>query len=390
MADIIKKQYPQENIIESFIPYGGVSVNIDNGELHMITNTAVKTVFAYSDTPIKSYIYLLNKFKLPFRIDMTVKIDSPALYLLIGKGHIGFATGIDNRKITDILGGDFKPNTHLFENDIRMNQYAAISVTYGMKSMWVCIDNELSCISRDDPYIKALKKNEMPGEFNDGFSLALACDKRTQMVLKSFTVTEFEDDKIFEPKEINKINPHPPCLSLSEKPTLEECMQGLEIDLRKEIMYTDGYLLKDTKKRMKFKRKIEGGYPYSKITYVSPLGLSYKINITGATLRHQLNWIRYNTKREQEKYSGYKKADYTNEVLNKLAEESPELSMEIFYRIQECFGCNQDCGYRTVYEYNGKKKASCDDIQGGIHFKMFSSDFEDLRKVVKAINDIVA
>ena len=145
----------------------------------------------------------------------------------------------------------------------------------------------------------------------------------------------------------------------------------------------------EMKKSMGFKRKIEGGYPYSKITYVSPLGLSYKINITDATLCHQLNWIRYNTKREQEKYGGYKKADYTNEALNKLSEESPELTAEIFYRIRECFGCNQNCDYRASYEYNGKKKASCDDINGGIHFKMFSSDFEDLRKFVTAINDVM-
>jgi len=31
---------------------------------------------------------------------------------------------------------------------------------------------------------------------------------------------------------------------------------------------------------------------------------------------------------------------------------------------------------------------SCDDILAGIHFKMFPTDFEDLRKVIKAINDI--
>jgi hypothetical protein len=375
-------------LLESFLPHGNVSVNIDAGELSMTTNTAIRTEFVYDDTPIKSYIYLTDKYKLPFRVDMTLKIDSPAFYLIVGKGHIGFATGMDNRKVTDILGGDFKPNIHSFNNDLLMNDYTDISVTYGTKAMWIIYDNELRCISRKDPYIKALKNGTVPSEYEDGFNLALACDKRTQMSLKSFTVTEYEDGETTEPEgPIGKI-PNPPCLSVSEKPTLEECIQGLGLELQKQIVLTNDYLLKDLKNVLNLKRKIEGGYPYSKITYVSPQGLSYKIHITGDTLWHQLCWIRYNTKREQEKY-GHQKTDFTNETLNKLAEESPEFAKEIFSRIRECFGCHSECQYRVVYEHNGKKKVSCTDIFAGIHFKMFPSDFEDLRKVIGAVNAVV-
>jgi len=374
--------------IESFIPQGKVSLSIENSELSMTTNIALNTGFIYNDTPIKSYINLPVKYNLPFKIDMSVKIDSPALYLLVGKGHVGFATGMDNRKVTDILGGDFKPNTHHFDNDLPVNEFVDISVTYDKKAMWICIDNELRCITQKDPYIKALKKGAIPEEFGDGFNIALACDKRTKVVLKLFTVTEYEDGEIALPDKIITKTPHPIHLSVSTKPTLDECIQELERDLQNEILLTNDYLLKDIK-IIGFKRKIEGGYPYSRISYVSPHGLSYKIHITGFTLHHQLNWIRYNTKREQEKY-GFQKADYTNETLVKLSEESPEFADDIFFRIYECSGCHKNCKWRITYEFGDKKKVSCTDIFAGMHFKMFPSDFEDLRKVIKVVNEILS
>jgi hypothetical protein len=70
--------------LESLIPHGKVSVSMTNGELHLFTNSAFATWFVKNNTRIKSYVCLPNKYKLPFRVDMTVKIDSPALYLLVG------------------------------------------------------------------------------------------------------------------------------------------------------------------------------------------------------------------------------------------------------------------------------------------------------------------
>ena len=375
--------------LESFIPQGKVSVNIVNGELNLVTTSAFPTWCDKDNTRIKSYVCLPNKYKLPFKIDITVKIDSPALYLLVGKGYVSFATGMDNRKIRDILGENSKPNTHAFDNDLQMNEYADISVVYGMKAMWVYIDGKLRCLSRKDDYIKAIKKGLLPEEVQNGFNIALACTKRTKTAVKTFTITEFENEEITEPQEPVKIHYDSACLSASEKPTLEECVKGISGDLQREIMLTNEYLLNDMKKNLNFKRKIEGGYPYSKITYVSQKGLSYKIHIRGATLWHQLVWIRYNTKQEQEKYGGYKKADCTNEALNKLAEESPELAAEIFFRIRECFGCAQNCDYKVLYEYNGVKKMSCDDIGGGIYFKMLPSDFGELRKYISVLNNVL-
>lgn len=369
---------------DSFIKHGNIDLSIINNELNM----TAKTGRDYPSRPIKTYLQLPDKYKLPFRIDATVKIDSPAFHLLIGKGHVSFATGImDNRRITDILGEDNKPNTHVFDNDILLNEYNEISVTYSKTAMWVFVNNILRCFSKNDQYIKSLKKNLLPDEFMEGFTLGISCDKRTQLTLKSFRVTEFENEEPAAPAEAFNKKLHPPCLSVSDKPIINDCIQGLSPDLQKEILLTDEYLLKDMKNGMKFKRKIEGGYPCSRITYVSHFGFSYKISISDSyIISHDMGWIVYNTNREREKY-GLRKNDYTQETIDKLNEISPEFANEVFIRISECTACSgANCGRGKIYEYNGKKKKSCG---SRIYFKMFPSDFIDVRKIIEVINNIV-
>jgi len=120
--------------LDSFIPHGKVIVNMENDKLNMTTNVAINTNYHRNDTPIKHYAYITQKFKLPFRIDTTVKLDSPALYFIIGNGHIGFATRSDNRPITDILGGvkmrgENKPGSQdYFDNEIPLNKNIDISI----------------------------------------------------------------------------------------------------------------------------------------------------------------------------------------------------------------------------------------------------------------------
>jgi len=375
-------------LLESIIPKGNVTIDTSNDELSMTSITAINTEYVYQDIPIKSFACIPGKFKLPFRIDITIKMDSPSLYLIIGKGHISFNKGMDNRSVTDILGNDYKPNTHEFNNFIPINEYVDISVTYGCKAMWVIVNNELRCFSKNDPYIKALKTNSLAEELKDGFEFGIACDKRTQLTLKSINITEYGNEEPVAPTGKIAIKMPQPCLTVSEKSTVEECMHGLAPDLQKEILSTDAYLLNDMKKSLKFKRKIEGGYPNSRITYVSPLGISYKINITDFLLTHDIGWVDYNTKREQEKYGGTKKADYTIETLNKLAETSLEFSNEIFFRMKECVNCNGHggCIHAKSYKHDGKTKLSCG---GRIQFKMLPPDFNDLRKMVCAVNSVI-
>jgi len=374
--------------LDSILPIGNVKIDISKDELYMTAITAINTEYVYQDAPIKSFACIPGKFKLPFRIDMTMKIDSPAFYLIIGKGHISFNKGMDNRSVTDILGNDYKPNTHEFNYFIPINKYVDISVTYGCKAMWIIVDNECRCFSKNDPYIKVLKTNSLPEEWKDGFEIGIACDKRTQLTLKSISITEYGNEEPVAPTRNIMIKTPQPCLTASEKSTVEECIHGLAPDLQKEILLTDEYLLNDMKKSLKFKRKIEGGYPNSRITYVSPLGISYKIFITDFLLSHDIGWVDYNTKREQEKYGGIKKADYTIETLNKLAETSLEFSNEMFFRMKECVNCSEDsrCIHTKSYKYHGKTKLSCG---GRLHFKMFPQDFNNLRKVVCAINSVI-
>ena len=370
--------------LKSILPKGKVTIDTGNDELCMTAITAINTEYVYQDAPIRSFACIPGKFKLPFRIDMTIKIDSPSLYLIIGKGHISFNKGMDNRSVTDILGNDYKPNTHEFNNFIPINKYVDISVTYGCKAMWINVNNELRCFSKKDPYIKALKTDSLAEEWKDGFEFKIACDKRTQLTIKSINITEYENEEPIAPAGNITIKAPQSCLTVTENSNVDECIHGLSPDLQKEILRTDEYLLNDMKKSLKFKRKIEGGYPNSRITYVSPLGISYKIFITDYLLSHDIGWVDYNTKREQEKYGGKKKADYTIETLKKLAETSLEFSNEIFSRMKECVSCSADaaCIHTKSYKYDGKTKISCG---GRIHFKMFPSDFSDLRKMVSVI-----
>jgi hypothetical protein len=377
--------------LDEFIPHGKAVLSVSENELLLSSDLALNTNFARNDSPIIHYAELPTRYKLPFRIDMTVKLDFPALYLVVGKGHVEFGSGIDeNRCITDILGNDFKPNTHIFDHGIAFGVYADISVMYGTNMFWVKVNGEYRCISDKEPYIQALRKNLIPEEFADGFGIKVACDKLSRLSLKSFTVIEYNGDEPAAPTEqiTDKITAL--LIGRPKKSTLEECVASLAPDIKAEIEKSDAYLLKEKKSSLKFKRTIEGGYPYSRITYVSDWGFRYKIIISGDYVRHDINWVSYNSKREQEKYGGFKKADYMVQTLEKLAQTSPDFADEIYYRIKECVYCAGagGCPNKSVYEFNGKIKRACG-WSDGIQFRMLVSDFEKARIVVGAIEKVL-
>jgi len=380
--------------LQSFVAHGKVHVNTAGGVLCLNTNTALDTNFHRNDRPIRHYAHIPQRFKIPFRIDITVQLDSPAFYFIIGDGHIGFATGLDNRPITDVLGmakmrGENKPGSQVyFDNEIPLNEYVDISITYGSKSLWIMVNGALRGFSEKEPYIKALKKNTLSEVFDKGFNFALACDKRTKLSVKSLAITEFGDDEpTHEIKAFKRALDVFP--NLREKPSLDLCIQGLSAELQQEVLCMDTYLMKDMKQHLKFKRKIEGGYPCCKITYVSQWGFRYKIFISNAYLWHDNAWIAYNTRRETDSFGGRKKADYTVETLHILAKESPAFADLMFERIQECSMCNQGgpCSNWEVYEYNEQKKVTCA-WNNGMHFKMFPADFDDVKKVIRAISQL--
>lgn len=54
---------------------------------------------------------------------------------------------------------------------------------------------------------------------------------------------------------------------------------------------------------------------------------------------------------------------------------------------EKCQQCTDiTCSNMKTTEYNGKKRKSCG---GSMHFKWIPSDFEDVRKVLAAVNEVV-
>ena len=156
----------------------------------------------------------------------------------------------------------------------------------------------------------------------------------------------------------------------ADKPTIDECIADLTLDLKEIIRNMDVYF-----KFLKLRRKIEGGYPESKITYYLPKIISYKIKISGNLLTHSISPLLSNF--------GNKKI-YRENFFDKLGKKSSALAKEIFLRMNKCRGCDGDsgCVYKHFVEYAGENKMSC---CHDVLFKMIPSDFEDVRKVVDAI-----
>jgi len=351
--------------VQSFIPHGKISVNMDNGEFHMTSGIEPER---------GAYIEIPGRFKLPFRIDMTAKMDSPALILQIGGGYINLNTGgMDNRRMMSIIGGETKPNIHKFDNMVPLNEYFDISVIYGRKAMRLIINGEERYFNKKDIYMKS---PSVYTDFPDGFGFKLACRKRTEVCIKSLTVTEYDSEPDF-PELPKKELIYSPTLTSTDKPTLEDCIKDLSSELKDCLYDIDKYL-----RELKFRSKIEGGYPESKITYFIPKVVSYQIKISRHLMTHRttamLGFYINN--------SGERTDEFNIRFLELLDETEHGLAGEIFYRMYElhCGSCRGDhsCNHYNPTEYKGSKKNNCQHI---VQFKMLPSDFCDVKKVIDAI-----
>lgn len=353
--------------LESFAPYGKVTISIENGELHMA-----------GGADRDSYITIPNKYKLPFRIDMTAKMDSPALILQIGEGYIHLNTGgMDNRRMMSIIGGETKPNIHKFDNRVPLNEYFDISVIYGKKAMQLIINGEERYFNKKDAYIKSPSVED---DFKDGFGLKLACFKRTEVYIKSLIVTEYTDDPEFVqvPK---KDYFYAPTLTKTEKPVLEDCIKDLSPELQDCIYDIDKHL-----KALKFRRLIEGGYPESRITYTMPRVTVFKMNIS----HHLLTQIRTMAMLGFYVNQAGKHTDKFNTIfLRKLEEPDSDFADEIFFRMSQqnyCKVCGgSECSNFNLTEYKGNKKNNCAHF---VQFKMVLSDFADVKRVIGTILEL--
>ena len=170
-----------------------------------------------------------------------------------------------------------------------------------------------------------------------------------------------------------------PSLTKTEKPVLEDCIQDLAPSLQACLRDMDIHL-----KALKFRSKIEGGYPESKITYFVPRVVSYQIKISHHLLTHRttamLGFYMNNAGERDQFNVGF---------LSKLEETEPGLAWAIFSRMYElhCPRCrgNHSCAHYNLTELNGHKKNNCQHI---VEFKMNPADFGDIKIVIDAILDI--
>ncbi|MCL2087897.1 MAG: hypothetical protein FWH14_00270 [Oscillospiraceae bacterium] len=359
-------------ILESFVTHGKISISTENGEIH---------ITGRSDRG--SYIELPNKFKLPFRIDMTAKMDSAALMLYIGDGYINLNTGgMDNRRMMSIIGGETKPNLHKFDHRVPLNEYFDVTVIYGLKAMQLNINGEERYFNKKDSYMKSPSINE---NFPDGFGLKIACLKRTEITIKSLTISEYTGEPEF-PELPKKDFLYAPTLTKTDKPTVEDCIKDLSPELKTCLLDMDKHL-----RALKLQRKIEGGYPESKITYFIPKVCTYQIKISHHLMTHRTTAMLGFYMNNAEERSD----EFNVKFLNRLEEISPELAENIFNRMNEfhCRSCqgeylcrgNHSCNHYNLTEYKGCKKNNCQHI---VQFKMIPPDFDDVKKVIDVIIDL--
>jgi hypothetical protein len=362
-----------------FIPVGHVDCENKDNLLSMSTNRGIPSKnFEAEHLSINSYIQLPQRYSLPLRIDITAKVDAPGLYILLGKGHVNFGTScMDNRRIDDIVAPARK--VVFFHNHINMNEFTEISILYGFKEMQIIVDGEERYYSKKERYMKASTFNEMNQE---GFDLKIACDKLVNLRIKSVCITEldetydFHHSKVELPSAITKNN----VLAPGEKPSFEKCISLLPQHFQSEIIKMDEYLR--TLKTIKIKRQLEKNG--NKITYIaSDYGFSYAIYLSNDMFDHSLQWYIITSGKPD---TWYRKADWMEEVLDRLAKSSSEFAERMFFNLDDCVGCYSNCRVKTHYRFMDKQKYVC---HGKLKFKMSISGFEDVCIFVEEINCIL-
>ncbi|WP_041700182.1 hypothetical protein [Clostridium sp. BNL1100] len=364
--------------IKSILSKGHVVTDVKSEMLYITTTRRLSTNFEKENMALDSYVYIPGTFKLPLRIDISVKIDSPGLYLLLGNGHINFGTPwSDNRRIDDIVAPNCKPR--FFYNHIPMNEFVDISVIYGLDAMQILVNGEERFYSEKEKYMKSKLLKELN---SIGFTLRISCTKRTNLLVKSLSITEYDEAPpiVRSNSDLPKPLTSNEAVEVGQKPKFESCISLLPNEIRNEIIKMDSFLR--SLRPFKFKRQIE---KYgNKITYLaSDYGFSYALYPSNDVMHHSLCWyIITNSKPE----FWHRKADMMEETLKKLDETSPEFAERMFSNLTECIAC-RPCSVKTLYEFNGKKKLVC---HGIMEFKMCVSDFEGVRTFINTVNDLAS
>lgn len=350
----------------------------DNGIDVWTTHSITSIAFNLKEDCFKKHmISFPNKCCIPFRLDMTVKLDFPSLIVLLGDGHITFAS-TDNRKLEDIVKPSGKPNqdNYLYNNQMPLGEFTDISITYNFDEMQILIGGEERFYSLKLPYMKA---KDLIDRNTEGFGIGLAISKLSTLSIKSITVIEF-DQNIPVNRGSFIETPTPKLDSEHTKPTFETIISGLHQDYRSELIELDKFL--KSLQPLKFKRQIDKS---GKITYLaSNFGISYIIQVFDNQLSHNFGWyIVTNGKPE----TWHRKADYMEELLAYIAQSDSKLAERIFYALNDCVFCyGSRCLAKTLYEFNGQKRLAC---HGRVLLRICHDDFLDVREFFRYLNGLM-
>jgi hypothetical protein len=317
------------------------------------------------------YVEAPNRYHLPLQIDMTVRIDSPALYIILGKGEIAF--GNRTSHIEDICGPHKDKNIH-FNSHITMNEFVRIKICFNLKEMQILVNGEERYYSTSEKYMRAKNFASMNQE---GFSLKIACDNRVDSQIKQIIITE----GIAEINREQVLDNEPfKFYALTGKPTFESCIAELPDTLRSAVIDIDAWIR--TLRPIKFKRQIDKNG--EKITYIaSDEGFSYQVYISGGVLQHKLWWYLLTQGKPE---TWHRKADNMENTLNYLAQTDSFFAQRMFNNLYKCSGgYTSGCLGRTPYTFNDKKIISC---HGKLNFNMNLSEFDDVKRFIGAVNDI--
>jgi hypothetical protein len=312
-------------------------------------------------------------YHLPLKIDITARIDAPALYVVFGAGSITF--GNRAGRIDDICG-PHSGKKIFFSSYLSMNEFFRITIIYDFKEMQILVNGEERYYSTNEKYMKTKVFAAMN---NDGFPLKISCDNRVAVQIQRITVTEYDKSAEIIHDVSAKAEPIK-FFTLIDKPTFESCIAELPDALRSAVVDIDAWIR--TLRPMKFKRQIDKNG--EKITYVaSEQGFSYQVYISGGVLRHTAWWYIL-TQGNPETW--HRKADNMENTLNYLSETDPDFACKMFNNLYKCAGSyGSGCLGKTPYTYGNHKIISC---HGKLNFTMNLSEFDDVKHFINAVNDI--
>lgn len=354
-------------------PHGQTYTEIRDGVLYL--SSAKENPFNVCKGIRKYYVEAPDRYRLPLRIEISVKVDSPALFMMLGGGSVDFG----NRRghIDDICGPHSGKNV-FFNSRIPINEFVDITIIYDLKEMQIIVNGEERYYSSSEKYMRTKAFAAMNKE---GFPLKISCDNRVDVQIRQVCVTEYDDTAgIVHLADIAEEKHIPTTMPPTGKPTFESCIAELSAPLHAAFEDIDVWLR--SLHPVKFKRQIDKNG--EKITYVaSEQGLSYQVYISGGVMTHTIWWYIL-TQGKPETWG--RKADNMENTLSYIAKSDSDFAHKLFNSFYKCVGgYGSGCGGKTIYTFDSRKVVAC---HGKMHFNMNLSEFEDVKRFITAVNEI--